>query len=82
MINNQRSSDAFRSRSLRSPKGSNPTSRGAFAFHITYLCTNGAFKGHNRSPSTGQSIPGSLYWLAEIDGQEANTKTDSKTSWS
>ena len=61
-------------------KGSNPTSRGAFAFDITYLCTNGPFKDHKRSLSAGQSISGSLNWLAEIDGPEANTKTDSKTS--
>ena len=80
MINYQRSSDALRSRSKRSPKGSNPTSRGVFAIDITYLCTNGPFKGHKRSPSAGRSISGSLNWLAEIDGPEANTKTDSKTS--
>ena len=38
------------------------------------------FKGHKRSPSVGRSISGSLYWLTEIDGLEANTNTDSKTS--
>ena len=40
----------------------------------------GPFKGHKRSPSAGRSISGSLNWLVEIDGPEANTKTDSKTS--
>ena len=42
------------------------------------FCTNDPFKGHKRSLSAGRSIFGSLYWLAEIDGLEANTKTDSK----